>query len=50
MHYREFHPLEGREEYVDKIRSMFGHQDKFFNFVYPIEQADGSQGITIGYD
>jgi CheY-like chemotaxis protein len=42
MHYREFHPLEGREEYVDKIRSMFGHQDKFFNFVYPIEQADGS--------
>ncbi|HOG49311.1 MAG TPA: response regulator [Lentisphaeria bacterium] len=46
MHYREFHPIKGREDYVNKIRSMFGYQDKFFNFVYPIEQADGSQ-VTV---
>ncbi|MGI6356508.1 MAG: response regulator [Lentisphaeria bacterium] len=42
MHYREFHPIKGREDYVNKIRSLFGDKDKFFNFVYPIEQADGS--------
>ncbi|MGI5922748.1 MAG: response regulator [Lentisphaeria bacterium] len=46
MHYKEFHPAEGREDFVHKIRSMFGFQDQFFNFVYPIEQADGSR-ITV---
>jgi len=46
MHYKEFHPPEGREDFVHKIRTMFGSQNEFFNFVNPVVLADGSRIIV----
>ena len=46
MHYKEFHPPEEREEFVHNIRTMFGSQDEFFNFINTVELADGSRVIV----
>ncbi|MDD4099115.1 MAG: CHASE domain-containing protein, partial [Lentisphaeria bacterium] len=45
MRYTDFHPAEGREDYARKTREMFFHRREFFNFLNPVELADGSRAV-----